>query len=64
MPDRHKVKPMSVRFPEALSVWLREHSEATGLPMRQIVLRAVQDYRTRASGTARDDEILKKASEQ
>lgn len=47
MPDRHKVKPMSLRFPGALSAWLHEHSEATGLPVRQIVLRAVAEYRER-----------------
>jgi hypothetical protein len=51
MTDRHKVKPMSLRFPEALSAWLREHSEATGMPVRQIVLRAVEDYRARRDGT-------------
>lgn len=52
MPDRHKIKPMSLRFPEALSAWLREHSEATGLPVRRIVLQAVEEYRERAKSGA------------
>lgn len=54
MPDRHKIKPMGLRFPEALSAWLREHSEATGLPVRQIVLRAVTEYRERQDGATTD----------
>lgn len=48
--DRHKTSPMSLRFPGALSAWLKEHSEATGLPVRQIVLHAVTEYQERQSG--------------
>jgi hypothetical protein len=54
--DRHKVNPMGLRFPEALSAWLKEHSEATGVPVRQIILRAVTEYQQHQISGASSDE--------
>jgi predicted DNA-binding protein len=42
MPDRHRVKPLSLRLPEALSAWVYAQAEQTGKPVRRIITEAVE----------------------
>jgi predicted DNA-binding protein len=42
MPDRHRVKPLSLRLPEALSAWVNDKAEQTGKPVRRIITEAVE----------------------
>lgn len=42
MPDRHKVKPLRFRPPEAERRWLADYQERTGKPMNAILTEAVR----------------------
>lgn len=53
--DRHKRNPISLRPPQADLEWLEEHSRQTGLPVRQILLRALAEYRQRAETASQHD---------
>ena len=45
MPDRHKIKPMSLRLPGALSVWLAQRSADSGKPVRRVILEILEEAR-------------------
>lgn len=45
MADRHKIKPMSLRLPEALSAWLAAEAQRTGRPVRRIILDTLERER-------------------
>jgi predicted DNA-binding protein len=42
MPDRHRIRPLSLRLPEALSAWVNDKAEQTGKPVRRIITEAVE----------------------
>lgn len=50
--DRHKVKPMSLRLPEALSAWVKEYAAREGIPVRQVILAAIAEKRDRDAAAA------------
>jgi predicted DNA binding CopG/RHH family protein len=47
MADRHKTKPLSLRLPEALSAWVQKRSAETGLPVRRVILDAIEAAKER-----------------
>ena len=50
MSDRHKIKPMSLRLPEALSAWLAAETARTGKPARRIILDLLERERKAEAG--------------
>ena len=44
MADRHREKPLSVRFGEAERLRLEDYAAAAGLPVRRVVLDAVRAW--------------------
>jgi predicted DNA-binding protein len=60
MTDRHRIKPLSLRLPEALSAWVYAQAEQTGKPVRRIIVEAVE----KAAETAKkQDEHSQKGAE-
>lgn len=51
MADRHKVKPLSLRLPEALAAWVARRAAATGKPVRRVILEAVEAARAEDEGS-------------
>jgi hypothetical protein len=49
--DRHKRKPISYRPSASADTFLREHSAATGKPLRAIIAEAVERLRASLSAT-------------
>jgi len=43
MTDRHKVKPLSIRLPEAERRWLYAYAEQHGIPVRNVIFDAIAE---------------------
>ncbi len=42
MPSQHKSTPLSIRLPDAERQRLYDHAEREGVPVRQVILRAIR----------------------
>lgn len=50
MPDRHKRRPVAVRFPEDLEDWLRGHAAEREMPFNAVIVAACEAYRAADEG--------------
>lgn len=51
MTDRHKTAPLSLRLPEALLAWVQATADETGLPVRRVILDAIEAAKDRDEAT-------------
>lgn len=47
MPSQHKYSPVSFRPPEADRAWLIEQAREWGMPVNELLTRALREYRAR-----------------